>query len=187
MLFEVTDIKRRLPDNEIILYDQHAEILLYDKTNTEKARAIIDLESIPVVSGVRWYLRPDGYVATNNYKGSGYTYLHSVLLGEIGHNNYGDHKDGNRLNNTMCNLRIATPSQNGANKRMRSNNKSGRTGVHWSSQNQKWCAMICFKGKHINLGYFNEFEDAVGQRRNAEQQYFGEYKPDEGRSSNNAK
>lgn len=180
-LCEVTIIKRRYPDNEIVVLGNTAEMLLYDFNNQEKARAIIDADDIDVVAGVRWYLRPDGYVATSNYRGDGYRYLHSVIVGGSDSRRYGDHKDGNRLNNTKDNLRVASPSQNGMNKRIRSNNTSGRVGVHWSNQRHKWCAMICSYGKHKNLGYFDSFDEAVECRRRAEVAYFGEYKPQEER------
>lgn len=39
-----------------------------------------------------------------------------------------------------------------------------------------WCVMICVRKKHINLGYFEKFEDAVNARVNAEKKYFKEYR-----------
>ena len=158
------------------------EIILYDSKNNEKARAKIDSDCISLVIGVKWYQRPDGYVATNNYHGNGYTYLHAVILGKLSDKSvYVDHKDGNRLNNMRSNLRLATPSQNGMNKRIRSNNTSGRVGVHWSKDNEKWCAMIGVCGKHINLVYFDTLEEATACRENAETTYFGEFKAKESR------
>lgn len=174
---------RRLPNNEIILYKDFAEIVLCDKSGEENGRAKIDLDCVSKVENIRWYLRPDGYVATSNYLGTGYAYLHSVILGDVRRGNYGDHGDGNRLDNTKNNLREATPTENGMNKKIRSNNTSGRTGVHWSKSNNKWCAMICANGKHMNLGYFDQIESAVECRRKAEEKYFGSFKPSERRAS----
>jgi len=175
-------MRNKRDPNEIIICPDHAEIVLYDSKNFEKARALINLESVPIVIGTKWYQRPDGYVATNNYKSMGYSYLHAVLLGKgSGKSIYVDHRDGNRLNNTMANLRLATPSQNGMNKKIRSNNTSGRVGVHWSKTQNKWCAMICVKGKHVNLGYFHTIEEAIERRKKAETEMFGEFTPDERR------
>lgn len=155
---------------------------MYDKSNNEKARARIDSDCVTLVVGVKWYQRPDGYVATNNYRGNGYTYLHSVILDKFSISPvYVDHKDGNRLNNTRSNLRLATPSQNGMNKRIRSNNTSGRVGVHWSKDNEKWCSMISINGKHINLGYSDSLEEAIARRSKAEKKYFGEFRAEESR------
>lgn len=124
----------------------------------KKAHAIIDLENVDIVRPAKWYQRPDGYVATNNYDGMGYCYLHTLLTGKIIDRKYCDHKDGNRLNNRYSNFRIANPSENGMNKGIRSNNTSGIVGVHWNKENEKWCAMICAYGKHINLGYFDKLK-----------------------------
>jgi hypothetical protein len=74
-------------------------------------------------------------------------------------------------------LRIVTDSQNAMNKGIRKNNTSGKVGVHWNKQNQKWCAMIGFNHNHINLGYFDNYEDAVNKRLKAEEKYFGKYRP----------
>lgn len=170
-------MRTKFDPNEIIIHSDHAEIVLYDRYNREKARAIIDADKVDDVINTKWYQRPDGYVAANNYKGQGYTYLHSVVLEKDSCGTYVDHRDRNRLNNKKSNLRIATPSQNGMNKCIRSNNTSGRVGVHWSTTNRRWCAMISDNGRHINLGYFDDFDDAVACREAAEREHFGEFKP----------
>lgn len=176
-------MRTKFTPNEIRLFEEYAEIVLYDKNNNEKACTQIDLDVVPLVKNTKWYLRPDGYVATNNYNGDGYQYLHSIILSKEDNRTYVDHIDGDRLNNRSRNLREASTNQNSMNKSRRSNNSSGRTGVHWANENQKWCAMIGFDGKHINLGYFDTFEDAVQARQQAEEKYFGVYKPSERRAT----
>lgn len=47
-----------------------------------------------------------------------------------------DHKDRNRSNNKISNLREATHSQNGMNKRILKNNTSGATGIWWGLKNR---------------------------------------------------
>ena len=175
-------MRTKFDPNEIVMHSDYAEIVLYDRYNNEKARAVIDIDKVDDVVGIKWYQRPDGYVATNNYDGRGYTYLHSVILHKEECEMYVDHRDGNRLNNQLHNLRIADYSQNGMNKRIRSNNTSGKSGVHWSKTNEKWCAMICKYGKHINLGYFDDIRDAIKCREDAENEYFGDFMPDRERS-----
>jgi len=160
--------------NEIIIENEYAYIILYDKQGNEKAKTKIDKKNINIVQEYKWYLRPDGYVATNNYNGE-YAYLHCIIYNKL-EKKYVDHIDRNKLNNTEENLREADGSENQMNKGIRCDNSSGKVGVHWSEQNNAWCSMICINGNHINLGYFLEYEDAVNCRTNAEKQYFKDFK-----------
>jgi hypothetical protein len=51
-------------------------------------------------------------------------------------------------------------------------NKSGHKGVMWMESRKKWKAYIGFKGKQINLGYFEDKNDAIKARQLAEEKYF---------------
>lgn len=53
-----------------------------------------------------------------------------------------------------------------------SRNKSGIRGVCWHKHKCKWRASIGFKGKSIELGYFDNIEDAAAARKQAEEKYF---------------
>jgi len=53
-----------------------------------------------------------------------------------------DHIDGNVLNNTRANLRLADKSTNGMNRLKQRNNKSGYKGVCKHSQCNRWVAQI---------------------------------------------
>lgn len=86
-----------------------------------------------------------------------------------------DHINNNPCDNRKCNLRFATRSTNEMNKKLRSNNKSGFTGVTWKENIHKWTAQITINGSHIHLGLFTSKEDAIKARIEAEQKYFGEY------------
>lgn len=86
-----------------------------------------------------------------------------------------DHKDQNRLNNSIVNLRAATKSQNAINARIRVNNKSGVTGVDWHKGSQKWRSQIKVLGETKHLGTFTEKEDAIKARKEAEEKYFEEF------------
>ena len=91
-----------------------------------------------------------------------------------------DHVDHNRTNNSFYNLREATKLDNRTNCPMRSNNKSGYTGVHWCVQSKKWKAQISISGKKISLGIFNDLDDAVKARLEAEVE--NNYHPNHGRN-----
>jgi len=90
-----------------------------------------------------------------------------------------DHINGNRLDNRKENLRFVTPSQNSSNVE-RKVGKSNVLGV-WEYKNN-WQAMIRVSGKRIYLGYFNNKENAVKARKEAEEKYFGEFSYDNSRN-----
>lgn len=71
------------------------------------------------------------------------------------------------------NCRWATNSVQGYNKRLDPNNTSGKSGVSWYTQQEKWSAEIHVNNKHIRLGMFTNFEDAVKAREAAELEYYG--------------
>jgi hypothetical protein len=71
-----------------------------------------------------------------------------------------DHIDNNKSNNKICNLRIATSSQNSCNQSMNKNNTSGVKGVCWHKQHNKWYVQVQHKGKNFYGGLFDDFEDA---------------------------
>lgn len=66
-----------------------------------------------------------------------------------------DHKNKNRLDNSIDNLRPATRKQNAENSGIRSHNTSGFKGVTWSKDRCKWVAQINHNGEHKTLGYFD--------------------------------
>ncbi|HBE9079080.1 HNH endonuclease signature motif containing protein [Serratia fonticola] len=75
-----------------------------------------------------------------------------------------DHIDGNRVNNVVGNLRVATASTNQRNKKKQRNNTSGVTGVCFDKNTGKWVARLFRR----HLGKFSKFEDACEARRVAE-------------------
>ena len=64
------------------------------------------------------------------------------------------------------------------NAKLRSNNTSGVTGVSFNKKRNKWVSTICINKKRIQLGGFDNFEDAILARKQAEEKYFGEYSYD---------
>lgn len=86
-----------------------------------------------------------------------------------------DHIDGNPSNNDIKNLRKITQAQNSMNRKVSKNNKSGVSGVYFCNTWKKWKAQITFYKTKINLGVFQNYEDAVNARLNAEKKHFGEF------------
>lgn len=79
-----------------------------------------------------------------------------------------DHKDGNKKNNRIQNLRDVPRDENLRNMPKRQDNKTGVTGVQWNKTNKNWRAIITHKGKRKNLGSFKNKDDAIRARRDAE-------------------
>lgn len=103
----------------------------------------------------------------------GRTYrVHNVLWvlrnGDIPDGFLLDHEDGNRLNNSAGNHRLATIPQNCQNSRLRTDNTSGVKGVRFDPEKRKWRAEIRADGRYHNLGRFGcaaEAEAAVTAAR----------------------
>ena len=135
-----------------------------------------DLEDYDLIKDYCWYITNDGYVATNDYK----NHYKQMKFHKLLFPNYKiiDHINHRTNDNRKYNLRDVTQSQNQMNHEIRSNNTSGVTGVHWSKRDNKWVAYISINRKRVYLGFFNDFEDAVRARKEAEEKYFGEYSYD---------
>ena len=159
--------------NEIIEYDDYAEIILYNRQGEEVARALIDLEYVDLVKDYKWCL--DG--SNRNYvynKQVGF--LHRFIMNPTD-DLVVDHINRNQLDNRRENLRICTQHENSFNQSIRCNNTSGVLGVSWDKARNKWSAYIQINGKKKSLGRYNTKEEAIEARRLAEIEYFGEFAP----------
>ena len=75
-----------------------------------------------------------------------------------------DHIDNNILNNNVLNLRWATRIQNGQNRKLNKNNKTGQKGVSFDSRRERYVSIIQVDGIQVHLGYFKNLEDAKQAR-----------------------
>jgi len=86
-----------------------------------------------------------------------------------------DHKDNNPSNNNITNLRLATYTQNQANRQKQDKTSSMFKGVYWNKKFKKWCAQIQKDGKSIYLGLFtNEIDGAIEYNKKAKE-IFGKF------------
>lgn len=145
-----------------------------DALSAEKLRKILDY--CPVNGTFRWLVRVNGRWPAGSLAGSvnnrGYSrigigkhvYLAHRLAWFYVHGawprNQVDHDNGRRSDNRLCNLRLATKSQNSQNCCIYRNNKSGYKGVSWKEDRSKWRAAINIKGKQVVLGYFYNIKEA---------------------------
>jgi hypothetical protein len=82
-----------------------------------------------------------------------------------------DHANGDKDDNRISNLRLATNAQNVSNTGLKANNKSGYKGVHWHKAANAWVAAI--NRKH--LGCFEHPEQAALAYVRAAEALHGEF------------
>ena len=81
-----------------------------------------------------------------------------------------DHKNRNKAQVQIANLRETTRSQNMQNTGLCRTNTSGAKGVSWYASKNKWQAYLDVNGRRVFHQYFDKFDDAVAARRAAERQ-----------------
>ena len=82
-----------------------------------------------------------------------------------------DHKNGDHYDNSIENLRLVTQTENCRNKSTPKDNTSGHVGLYWVKSKEKWLVQIGNNNKSIHLGYFENKEDAIKARKEAEKKY----------------
>jgi len=132
-----------------------------------------DLEDYDKIKSYCWWKDIGGYITTKINKKL--IRMHRLIM-NCPKNMDVDHIFHNTYDNRKEFLRIVTESQNNMNVSLKSNNTSGVTGVSWHTRDEKWIVQINIDGKQIHLGYFDDFNEAVRIRKDAEIKYYGEYR-----------
>lgn len=86
-----------------------------------------------------------------------------------------DHVNGNKSDNRISNLRLATKAQNGFNKGKAKANTSGWKGVYLHRKSGLWTSRIRVNGSTISLGYFRDLKEAAEAYIFAALEHHGEY------------
>lgn len=166
-------LMRNIQNKRFNTYDLSGE---YGVGYTSKGEEFyFDLEDYNKIKDYTWYKDKRGYIVTS--KNRKIIKLHRLIMDfpnliyDIDHK----HGDLSKNDNRKSNLRISTHSQNMMNSKLRSNNKSGVTGVSWDKNQNKWIAYIGANNNTKYLGSFDVFENAVKARIKAEEKYHGEY------------
>lgn len=132
---------------------------------------------------VYWFIEPNGYVkSVTGRKHKTALTLHKFVLEcnniKVPKGLDIDHINGNKSDNRLCNLRVASRSQNNINRvRISNNNTSGFTGVSYRKNKDDYKAYISYKGRQISLGIYKTLEEAVKARKEAEIKYYGDFSP----------
>jgi hypothetical protein len=128
-----------------------------------------------------------GFLETNNYRRVKFRYqgnvvrlnVHQIIAilhdFEVPPGYIVDHKNRNRLDNRVENLRVCCYIRNQQNRSLSYKNYSGYNGVEHNGFS--WTAKITVNKKMIWLGSFPTKEEAVCKRLEAELEYFKEFSP----------
>lgn len=101
-------------------------------------------------------------------------FMHREIMGAA-RTSFGDHRNGNTLDNRPRNLRPATRSENCRNRKKNKNNTSGYKGVSLNRKTGKYIATIFLNGKNRSLGSFVDPKDAHAAYCAAAKLHYGEF------------
>lgn len=82
-----------------------------------------------------------------------------------------DHINGVKADNRLLNLRMADRVTQCRNRPQQANNSTGHNGIVFCKKRKKYRARIKINRKYIELGRFEELEDAVAARAAADVEY----------------
>lgn len=118
------------------------------------------------VNGVAGHLNRSGYrvISLNGKQHRAHRLIWLILVGEIPNGYHIDHIDGNRANNHISNLRLATSVENQRNAKKRRDNTSGTKGVSFDKRSGKWRYQIRKDGKNITA-FFDTKDEAIDRVR----------------------
>ena len=129
--------------------------------------ALVSPQHADILRSKNWAKIPGGYAMTSS---SGKTiYLHKLCLPSPNGLEV-DHRNHNKLDNRLENMRLATRQQNGA---WRKHYRKGMKGVR--RHHNKWVARISIMGREIHLGSFETKEQAAAAYDAAAVKAYGEF------------
>lgn len=86
-----------------------------------------------------------------------------------------DHIDGNKLNNSINNLREATLAQNNYNAKKPVSNTSGFKNISWCKNSKKWKVYLHFNNKSKHFGYYHDIDVAKFIAETMRYKYHGQF------------
>lgn len=157
-------------------YDMTGKYGMGYTTNGEKF--YFDIEDYDKIKDCYWSVGNTGYMRTADNNGN-WMLMHRLIAGILDDPKFQvDHINHNTTDNRKVNLRVCSNSENARNRDVSKYNKTGVTGVYWHQARKKYAAAITVNYKKISLGYFEDINDAIEARKEAEEKYFGEYSYD---------
>lgn len=139
---------------------------------------LIDAGDLALLGDRSVYLGVNGYAYFSVWP-TGPVTVHSFVMGGARAGYHIDHINGVKLDNRRSNLRFATLQANQVNrKNLNRNNSSGARGVTVREGTRNpYIAQLMVDGRQLYLGSFCTLELAIGARRAAELEHFGQVCP----------
>jgi len=161
----ISGMKRtRYTPNIYVEKDNYYEMIIFSSEKRgckELCRGKVSYEDLPRIAKYKWGIDGKGYIRNKQIK------LHQFILGKKPNSEI-DHINGDILDNRIDNLRFVTHQQNMQNIKK----KNKQVGVWWDKNRLKWVATITVNYKNKVLGRFDNKEDAIKKRKEAEKKYF---------------
>lgn len=173
MLVECANKNRKFHETPNNIYDLSGEYGIGIASNND-TKFYFDLEDFDKIKNYKW--RDSGeYMETREYPSKkSIVFMQDVIMSHDD-DKLVDHVQHNGYDNRKEFLRIGNKCDNIANRGLLKSNTSGCTGVHQCENVGKWRAEISRNKVRYTLGFFENFNDAVKVRKNAEEKYFGEW------------
>ena len=138
-----------------------------------------DKEDYDLIKDYHWELHR-GYITCHRWntetQSHNHVKMHRLIMGLKDNTDYSeyqvDHINHNKVDNRKENLRVVNNTQNSWNKAVWREDGS-KIGVRL--ERGKWLASITVDGKMVRLGVYDNYEDAVQARIDAEKKYWGEF------------
>ena len=133
-----------------------------------------DLEDYDKIKDYCWNIH-DGYIEARG-KNNKIIKMHRLIMDCNDSKLKVDHIYHKKYDNRKSQLRICNNQENCMNHKLHSNNTSGKSGISYRKDTNKWRVRLWFNGKCYNLGSFTDYDEAVRVRNEKEIELFKEFR-----------
>ena len=173
----LTHVRRSVSSKKYNTYDLTGE---YGIGYTQKDEEFyFDLEDYGKIKNYCWYIH-FGYMEARSLENRKNIKMHRLIMDISDKNIKVDHIFHKTNDNRKSELRVCSNAENCANHILHSNNTSGKSGITFRTDTNKWRVRLWKDNKCYNIGQFETYEEAVIARDDAEIEHFEEFRYDEG-------
>jgi len=159
-------------ERRVFVWEIRMKLIPLHGKDGEGKFAQVDDTDFDELNKYHWYVNNSGYA----FRREKVIFMHrQIIKADDKQIEVVDHVNRNPLDNQKKNLRPATKSQNATNKRMPGTNKTGFLGVHFDKGSGRYRSQIKHNGKRINIGRFDNPEDAFRSYDAKAREVWGEF------------